>query len=213
MISLMTYKNAKTILFASLMVAMIVTMITPLAFAEESPRVQIENGTKSFDISCNVGLVHIFKITTSIPSCVKDESLDVMVERGWGTHYSPTAHDISGSTVTNTFDHWGQIIKFELQRSDILYTIPSQEDSVDIKNHTAQNFENNTMINNQMTAEQILDEQMLASYRICTTLFDKDGASFYPSFIVIGHEPFLTEKVEFDSIKPKDCEKMFYSIW
>ena len=165
-------------------------MVTPLAFADESPRKQVENNIKPFDIVCNQGLTQIFKITTGNTSCVDPDSIEKLIERGWGTYYTTRIYEDNGRIVSNyDSERWAQIIKFEMQRTGIEYKEP-------------QGFENYRMT----------DDQPLTPFRVCVTLVGEDGNRFYPNFIVNQWEPFLTEKVEFDSIMPTDCEKMFYSI-
>lgn len=164
-------------------------MVIPLAFAEESPREQIENNIKPFDIVCNQGLTHVFKIITGNASCVNPDSIEKLIERGWGTHYATRAYDDGGKIVSNSPEHWRQIFKFEMERQNIQYK-------------ELEGFEN----------YRITMEQTLTPFRVCITLSGEDGNRFYPNFIVNQWEPLLTEKVEFDSIMPKDCEKMFYSV-
>ena len=57
---------------------------------------------------------------------------------------------------------------------------------------------------------RITDDQTLTPFRLCITLSGEDGNRFYPNFILNQWDPFLTEKVEFNKIEPKDCAKMSY---
>ena len=164
-------------------------MVIPLAFAEESPREQVENGVKPFDIVCNQGFTQVFKITTSNTSCVNPDSIEKLVERGWGMYYSTRAYYDDGKIISESVHHWGQLFKFEMQRQNIQYT-------------ELDGFENH----------RITMEQTLTPFRVCVTLVGEDDNRFYPNFIVNQSDPFLAEKVEFRKIQLKDCEKMLYSV-
>ncbi len=47
------------------------------------PKQQVKNNVESTDISCNTGLVLIFKASDNSPACVKPSTVQKLVERGW----------------------------------------------------------------------------------------------------------------------------------
>ncbi|QLH07137.1 hypothetical protein C5F50_08665 [Nitrosopumilus ureiphilus] len=163
--------------------------LTSTAFAEISPREQIDNNVKPFAVVCNDELVQIFKVTSGFAVCVFPNSAEKLIERGWATYYATRAYMDDGKIVSNSIHHWQQIIKFELQRQNIEYAEPK-------------GYENH----------RITDDQSLTPFKLCATLIDKDGNRFYPNFVVTDYDPIITEKVVFSKIHPNDCTKEFYSL-
>jgi len=47
------------------------------------PKIQLENGILSEDITCKDGLELIFKSTNGSPACVKPKTAEKLIERGW----------------------------------------------------------------------------------------------------------------------------------
>ena len=50
-----------------------------------SPRIQVLQGVLPSDVSCKSGFELIFKVSNSMPFCVKPETAKRLVERSWGT--------------------------------------------------------------------------------------------------------------------------------
>lgn len=51
-----------------------------------SPKKQIDKGRLSENVRCNEGLELIFKSTDYSPACVKPQTAEKLIERGWGTY-------------------------------------------------------------------------------------------------------------------------------
>ena len=49
------------------------------------PKQQIKSGVKPIDVTCKEGLELIFKSSDNSPACVKLETKEKLIERGWGT--------------------------------------------------------------------------------------------------------------------------------
>src|SRR5256885_2673868 len=65
--------------------------VIPLTFAQvaphvvfQSPKQQLEQGWSADLVKCNDGLILIKKISNSSPACVKTQTAQKLVERGWG---------------------------------------------------------------------------------------------------------------------------------
>jgi hypothetical protein len=56
-----------------------------------SPLKQIKSGTKSKDVTCRVGLQLIIKAEDGTSDCVKPNTAQILIERGWGNTLTPTA--------------------------------------------------------------------------------------------------------------------------
>src|SRR5438445_13676176 len=56
----------------------------PIAASEWSPLKQFKFGIPLPNIFCKSGLVLVFKISESTPTCVKPDTAQKLVERGWG---------------------------------------------------------------------------------------------------------------------------------
>ncbi|MGI0021748.1 MAG: hypothetical protein ACRD9Q_02695, partial [Nitrososphaeraceae archaeon] len=71
-----------------------------------SPKTQIENGVLAEDIACKEGLELIFKSRDGSPACVKPQTADKLVERGWGTK----SFEPMQEPVVSTQKTWVEIV-------------------------------------------------------------------------------------------------------
>lgn len=55
----------------------------------ESPKKQLENVSDIHDIMCNVGLSLVFKNNDWSPACVKPQSIEKLIQRGWASDHIP----------------------------------------------------------------------------------------------------------------------------
>ena len=67
--------------------ALLILLIVPFS-AESiasfpSPLKQIASGTEPENVTCNEGLELVFKLTNNSPACVKPQTFDKLIERGW----------------------------------------------------------------------------------------------------------------------------------
>src|SRR5438094_4269329 len=97
-------------------VAMIVIGNSNLSFAQEdginfccstlhivdSPLKQFKSGTSAKDVKCNQDLVLVIKKSDNSPACVKPDTAQKLVERGWGWIYSGYAIPTSIRDKTNS---------------------------------------------------------------------------------------------------------------
>jgi hypothetical protein len=61
------------------------TQIFPQIPVDElSPKKQIENGVSADKVRCNTGFVLVVKLSDNSPACVKPQTAQKLVERGWG---------------------------------------------------------------------------------------------------------------------------------
>jgi len=58
-----------------------------------SPRKQIEHGVPALGILCNDGFKLILKASNGLPACVKPDSIEKLVERGWAESQEWEVHD------------------------------------------------------------------------------------------------------------------------
>ena len=67
-------------------VTTLLTMVPLDGYQNEiaSPKQQIFQGVLSEDVICKSGLELIFKITDKSPVCVKEQSAEKLIQRGWG---------------------------------------------------------------------------------------------------------------------------------
>ena len=50
----------------------------------ESPRAQVRSGIASTEVVCKEGFELLLKTSDGSPACVKESSVDKLIERGWG---------------------------------------------------------------------------------------------------------------------------------
>jgi len=76
----------------------------------QTPPQQLRLGTESKDVLCHDGFVLIIKSENGSPACVKSQTVQKLVERGWGLKISPsniepgTSHANKTITATNIVD-------------------------------------------------------------------------------------------------------------
>jgi len=56
------------------------------------PLVQFKSGVTAKDVVCRQGLQLIFKFTDGTPACVKPQTQEKLIERGWGTVFLTGSH-------------------------------------------------------------------------------------------------------------------------
>lgn len=92
------YFSSKAIFLVLIVLASVLVM--PLTFAQmapvattEPPKKQIEQGLSADQIRCNEGLELIKKLTDSSPACVRPQTAQKLVERGWGVKFQPNLQE------------------------------------------------------------------------------------------------------------------------
>lgn len=73
-----------------------------------SPLKQIESGNHPKYIKCNIGYKLIHKITNDAPVCIKHDSVQRLIDRGWAS-YSPSVEKISNTKIS---DKYGEKTKY-----------------------------------------------------------------------------------------------------
>jgi len=66
-----------------------------------SPRVQIEEGVKSYDIKCNPDYSLVFKSRNLKPACIRSEHTQRLMDFGWASTYDPYPMIVKSSDVTD----------------------------------------------------------------------------------------------------------------
>ena len=64
------------------------TKTTVVVQKSESPLLQFKSGTPASDVKCNQGLQLIFKAEDGSPACVKPDTAQKLIERGWAWNYA-----------------------------------------------------------------------------------------------------------------------------
>ena len=67
-----------------------------------SPMEQIQLGSNSTDVQCKQGLDLIIKIHDNMPACVKPETAQTLIMRGWGTFTVPSIDDAYDQKMNGT---------------------------------------------------------------------------------------------------------------
>jgi hypothetical protein len=71
-------------------------LLMPMTFAQNStlalsPLEQVKTGISTYSVICKQGLVLVIKTSDSSPACVKPDTAQKLVERGWGTNTIQTS--------------------------------------------------------------------------------------------------------------------------
>ena len=66
-----------------------------------SPKAQIKEGVKPFDIKCNPDYVLVFKSWNLKPACIKSENAQRLIDAGWASSYDPYPMIVTSSGMNN----------------------------------------------------------------------------------------------------------------
>lgn len=61
----------------------------------DSPREQLMSGIDPHEIQCGAGLKLVFKASNFQPSCIKESSYEVLLQRGWASAHDPTHEELT----------------------------------------------------------------------------------------------------------------------
>jgi len=71
-------------------------MMTTSMESIASPLQQLKSGTDPHEIQCGEGMKLVFKASNFRPSCIKESSHDVLLQRGWVSAHDPSHEDLMG---------------------------------------------------------------------------------------------------------------------
>lgn len=155
----------------------------------ESPYHQLNQDVDPLDIVCSKDRQLVFKSSNSMPACVYLDTVDKLIERNWAQYYPSKIYLEDGRISESDQFLFPQIFEFELKRQGIYY----------------ENLEDKEKYRNPGSLPS-------NPWRACSELIGENGNRFYASMMVIQYIPLITEKVEFDNIRPDHCEKWYYDI-
>jgi hypothetical protein len=61
-----------------------------------SPLQQLKSGTDPHEVQCGDGMKFVFKASNFRPSCIKESSYEVLLQRGWVSTHDPSHEDLMG---------------------------------------------------------------------------------------------------------------------
>ncbi|MCE9652128.1 MAG: dienelactone hydrolase family protein [Nitrosarchaeum sp.] len=101
----------------SLLVVLVSSLFIPISInAEITPLKQLKQGISPDKITCTKGLQLVLKQTTGMPYCIKEYSIEKLIQRGWAIHFLSDYSD--GNNNSKIF----KIGKYEVQTESVQYS-------------------------------------------------------------------------------------------